>query len=94
MKEIWSIPIWKFLGCGNLAARLHTEQACNNLALAFARCTQPCYHPLQSAHNLAIIPCNVHTALERLYVSCTTLHDGCKVVKLYPTSKSHTYSVE
>ena len=43
-------PIWKFLGCGNLAARL--KQACDNLALTFARCTQPCNHPLQGAHNL------------------------------------------
>ena len=33
------------------------QQACDNLALTFARCTQPCDHPcdhpLQGAHNLA-----------------------------------------
>ena len=45
-------PIWKFLGCGNIAARLLQKQACNNLALA---CTQYCDHPLQGAHNLAKI---------------------------------------
>ena len=30
-------------------------QPCENLALAFARYTQPCDHPLQGAHNLAKI---------------------------------------
>ena len=41
-----------FQPCSKLCARL--QQACDNLALILARCTQPCDYPLQAgAHNLA-----------------------------------------
>ena len=81
--ELMYISIWKFPGCFNLVM---LQQACDNLALAFARCIQPCVHPLQVAHNLVKI-----NIVYKLYNLARLLQGCCQIVKLYPNSKSYTY---